>query len=77
MSGDTFVQVAPDSTGKKINMGATPTLAGSDVVTQRTELVGSIAEALNDLLIETRLQTALLRAILHSFNSGTSEEDFL
>jgi hypothetical protein len=80
MSGqDSYVQVAPDSTGKLVDMEVVGTAAGL-VYRQRAVMVGDPADALQQLLTLNQQQLAVLRAILATLsgtsNSPVAEEDF-
>lgn len=76
---DAFVQVAPDSTGKQVDMDQTANAAASTVYRQRAVLVGATDSQLDELLIIQRQTLSVLRAILASINSPTDtviEDDF-
>lgn len=85
--GDSFVQIAPDSTGKRMETALVRT-QGADSTTgtpidayrQRAELAGASQDALDQLLALTKRQVALLQAILTNLNSvsnlAVTEEDF-
>lgn len=78
---DDFVQVAPDSVGKKIDMSSVSTSAGLALYRQRAELVGDPAETLSQILSIQQKQLAVLRALLALRNNGNNtpafEDDYL
>ena len=77
MSQDSFVQVAPDSTGKQVDMSLVQTAIGS-VQRQRAEIVGDPADALNTLNENIRRLLAVQRALLAFLSNGeVTEEQFL
>ena len=79
MPQDSYIQVAPDGSGKQVDMDQVATAAGAQIYRQRADLVGLSAETLLDLLAVHRAQLKVLRAILASLNSVSSsfrEEDF-
>lgn len=77
-TADDYVQVAPNSTGEKVDMGEVRTLSGDTILRQRAELKGSAAEALLSIDATTKLQLAVLRAILFALTNGdVTEEQFL
>jgi hypothetical protein len=67
---DSYVQVAPDGSGKKIDMALTASAAGDTIYRQRAEIVGVNAEVLGELLELSRKQLACLRGILYRLNNG-------
>jgi hypothetical protein len=83
---DSFVQIAPDSTGKRMETAFidTPlvdsTGAVIDVYRQRAEIVGTVADSLDQLLQLNRTQVQLLQAILSNLNATSNvnaqPEDF-
>jgi len=80
MAQDSYVQVAPDSSGKRIAMDQAVNADGSIVQLQKALLVGTPADAL-DQILQTDIQIlAVLRAILATLaatsNSPVTEEDF-
>lgn len=75
---DGFVQVAPDSTGKTVDMKLIRTVAGDSIYRQRAELSGSAADAILALDDTARKQLAVLRGILFALTNGeVTEEMFL
>lgn len=80
MTTDAYVQVAIDSTGKKISMDQGVDASGSTVYIQRALLVGDPADQLSQLLEMNQQQLAVLRTILkvlvESTNARVQEEDF-
>ena len=81
MAQDTYMQVAPDSTGKKVSFeGPLTDAAGNTTYLQRALLTGDPADAIQQLLCINRQQLAVARAILRvltdSTNSRVLEEDF-
>lgn len=80
MTTDAYVQVAPDSTGKKIGMDQQTDAGGNVVYLQRALLVGEPADALSQLLEINRLQLAAIRALVRimseTTNSRADEDDF-
>lgn len=80
MTTDAFVQVAPDSSGKRISMDQGVDAAGNTTYLQRALLVGDPADALAQLVLMNQQQLAVLRAILRtlteSSNSRITEDDF-
>lgn len=86
MSTDTFVQVAPDSSGKRVDMGLVDTGAVDSTGTvqrvyrQRAEITGDVADALlavNQTLKQILAVDRAILAVLSSVsNSPVSEEDF-
>jgi hypothetical protein len=80
MAFDSYVQVAPDSSGKKVSMDQAIDAAGNTTYLQRALLIGAPADAL-DQILETQRQTlAVLRALLAitsaESNSRITAEDF-
>lgn len=80
MTQDAILQVAPDSTGKKISMEQTVDAAGNTTYLQRALLVGDPAdnlaitvELLQQLLAVNR---AMLKVLVESSSSRVTEEDF-
>lgn len=80
MANDSYVQVAPDSTGKQVDMELTGTAAGANIYRQRALLVGDPADVMQQLLVNSNANLAVLRAILTvltvTSNVRISEEDF-
>lgn len=80
MANDSYLQVAPDSTGKKVAMELATDAANNSVYLQRALLVGDPADNLALLFELGQQQLAVLRAILkvlvESGNSRVTEEDF-
>lgn len=72
---DGYVQVAPDNTGKKIDMGQRQSIAADLVHVQRAEMVGPAAEALKELNEVMKQQLAVMRAILFVLGDGSVEEE--
>ena len=82
MSQDAFIQVAPDSTGKLVDMGLVGTTASTGVIyRERAELVGDAADALSQLLDVSKKQLAVFRCLLAhqncKNNTPFAEDDFL
>jgi hypothetical protein len=85
-TNDSYVQVAADGSGKKMETGVIQTSvndasAGPQTVhRQRAELLGVNADYLEELARLTRLQTQLLQAILATLtatsNVAITAEDF-
>ena len=80
MAQDAYVQVAVDSTGKKVAMDQGVDAAGNTVYFQKALLVGDPADALA-LLAEVNLQQlavlrAILRVLTEASNARVQEEDF-
>ena len=61
---DTFVQVAQDGTGKKVDMELVQTSSGTPIYSQRARLVGDSQDFLQQLYLANLQHTAILRAIL-------------
>jgi hypothetical protein len=80
MAYDAYIQIAPDSTGKKLATDQQTDASGSTVQVQKALLVGDPADALVQLLEINQQQLAVLRAILRVFvettNARVLEEDF-
>jgi len=75
---ETYVQVAPDSTGKKVEMEQGTQADGSTVYRQKAVLVGDPADAILAMRDELKIQTAVLRGILFALTNGdVTEEMFL
>lgn len=72
---DGYVQVAPDSTGKQIDMGQVATSAGDTLYRQRAEIVGDVGAAILELLDTNKTQLAVLRGILFALTNGEVTED--
>jgi hypothetical protein len=75
MSTDAFVQVAPDSTGKQVDMAQVTTLAGTVIYRQRAELTDPVASAILEMNATMTLVLANLRGILQVLSSGDVTED--
>lgn len=80
MTQDAFLQVAPDSTGKRVSMDQTVDATGVTTYLQRALLVGDPADALATMVELNMHQLAVLRAILkvltETSNSRVDEDDF-
>lgn len=80
MSEEGFVQVAVDSTGKKVRMAKRLDLQGNVVYVQMAVLDEPTDELLSQTLAVQRQQLAVFRAILQvlkeTSNSQVTEEDF-
>jgi hypothetical protein len=75
---DSFVQVAPDGSGKQVDMAQTASAAGAIIYRQRAEIVGDAPASLQLLVELSMKQLAVLRAIYSVLaNSSVTEEDFL
>jgi hypothetical protein len=83
---DDFVRVAPDSTGKLVDMGTRQSLAtdpttglpGTTVKVQRAEMVGESGDAIIELNENTKKLLAVMRAVLFVLSDGNvTEEQFL
>lgn len=73
-----FVQVAPDSTGKKVEMVQVVLSDGTTAYVQKALIAGDAADALLAMRDEMRIQTAVLRGILFALTNGdVTEEMFL
>lgn len=73
-----FVQVAPDSTGKKVGMEQVVLSDGTTAYLQKALIVGDAADALLAIKDAMRIQTAVLRGILFALTNGdVTEEQFL
>jgi len=79
MAYDDFVQVAPDSTGKQVDMEQVVTGAGT-VRRQRAAIVGDTADALLEIRMLLRqlisIQLAILETVQSESNVNVSPEDF-
>lgn len=80
MAIDTYVQVAPDSTGKQVDMEQVATTAGATLYRQRAVLMGDtpellwqISKTLSELLAVNRAQLAILAA---TSNVRIEEDDY-
>lgn len=80
MAYDSFVQVAPDSTGKMVDMDLVTTAAGALIYRQRAKIMGEEGDAIVQMLAIQQQTLSVLRAILATLsalsNSPISEEDF-
>ena len=80
MANDSYVQVATDGTGKKVEMQLDYDAGLNPIYLQKALLVGAPADALQNLLAMNMQQLAVLRAILSAItsisNSPVTEEDF-
>ena len=80
MPYDGYTQVAPDSTGKKIDMDVVSTAAGTTLYREKAILVGETADILQSMFMVQLQQLACLRALLsisQSNNPNTlGEADF-
>lgn len=72
---DTYVQVATDGSGKKVDMGLVATSAGDTIYRQRAEIVGDVNAAIQELLDINKTQLAVLRGILFALTNGDVTED--
>lgn len=78
MPTDAYVQVAPDSTGKQVDMSQVSTAAGATIYRQRAEITGDVADAILAMNATMKLQLAVLRGILFALTNGdVTEETFL
>lgn len=78
MAIDSYVQVATDGSGKKIDMAQVVTAAGDPVYRQRAEITGDVADAILAMNATMRLQLAVMRGILFALTNGdVTEETFL
>jgi hypothetical protein len=74
-----YIKLAPDSTGKQVVMEQITLLDGTTAYRQVAEFGGITGEQFDELLRLSRSQLAVLRAILASLNSTNStvtEDDF-
>ena len=80
MANDGQLTVAPDSTGKSVDMEIVSTGAGAAIYRQRALMVGDSADVLFQILSVQQKQLAVLRALLAHFNMGDTrpldEADF-
>lgn len=80
MANDSYVIVAPDSTGKKVQMEVAYDAQLNATYLQKAILVGDPADALQNILATETQILAVLRAILSTLsatsNSPVNEEDF-
>ena len=78
---DATLQVAPDSTGKSVDMTLLQTGSGSAIYRERAEMVGDSADILFQTLAVNKNILACLRALLANWNAGSTtpfgEDDFL
>jgi hypothetical protein len=72
---DSYVQVAPDSTGKKVDMSQVATSAGDVILRQRAELVGDPAAAILEMNETLKKVLAVQRGILFALTSGDVDEE--
>lgn len=78
MAQESFVQVAPDSTGKKVEMVQVVLSDGTTAQVQKAIIAGDVADAILAMREELRIQTAVLRGILFALTNGdVTEETFL
>jgi len=79
MSFDGVVQVAPDSTGKKLDVELVSAGGVDPVQRQRAVLVGASQDCLDRLVVLAETQLAVLRAIAATLrnesNASETEED--
>ena len=61
---DSFVRVAPDSTGKNVDMELVQTSSGTAIQSQRARLVGDSQDFIHQLYLINCQQLAVLRAVL-------------
>lgn len=77
MALEGYVQVAPDSTGKKVGMEQVTLSDGTTAYLQKALIVGDAADALLYIAEQMKIQTAVLRGILFALTNGdVTEEQF-
>lgn len=78
---DSYVQVAVDGNGKKVDMDLVSTEAGPSIYRQKAVLAGITAVLLNKIVEQNMMMLALQRATLAVLNSmnntDVSEENFI
>ena len=77
---DAYLQVAPDSTGKKVDMDQVSTAAGDTIYRQKAEMAGETFRLLESINKQLEIQTRILRVIfnvLASSNPEFSEADLM
>jgi hypothetical protein len=72
---DGNLQVAPDSTGKKVAMDKTLASDGSDIYVQKAEIVGDVANDIAEIKEIMKLQLAVFRGILFALTNGEITEE--
>lgn len=78
MALEGFVQVAPDSTGKKVGMEQVVLSDGTTAYLQKALIVGDAADALLAMSDTMKMQLAVMRGILFALTNGdVTEEMFL
>jgi len=70
---DSYVQVATDGAGKKVDMDQVATAGGDTIYRQRATLVGETGDILQSILDEQITQTRLLHAIFKVLISSNAE----
>jgi len=70
---DSYVQIAPDSTGKKVDMDQVVSAAGDTIYRQRATLVGETGDILQALLEQQLIQTNILAGIFKVLASSNAE----
>jgi hypothetical protein len=70
---DSYVQIAPDSTGKKVDMDQVASAAGDTIYQQRATLVGETGNILQALLEQQHIQTNILAGIFKLLASSNPE----
>jgi hypothetical protein len=77
---DDYVQVAPDSSGKLVDMELVTTAAGAAVRRQRAAIVGDTADALLEIRLLLRnliaIESAILATLQAETNSQIGPDDF-
>lgn len=81
MLSDAKIIVAPDSTGKSVDMELVQTGAGTSIYQQRARLVGDSQDFLQQLYLLNLQQLAVMRAMLATLQSiqstlRTPQSDF-
>jgi len=72
---DAVVQVAPDSTGKKVDMELVSTAADPTVYRQRALLVGTPEDAISEIRLLLRQLISIELAILETLQAENRELD--
>lgn len=75
LPSDGVLQVAPDSTGKKVATDKTLASDGSEIHIQKAEIVGEAANDIAEIKETMKLQLAVLRGILFALTNGDVTED--
>ena len=70
---DSYTQVAPDSTGKKIDMDQVATAAGATLYREKAILVGETGDTLQLMLEEMQMHTNILTDIYKVLISSNPE----